>query len=201
MSDPSNEPTTTSWSVRPLLHRLALALAAAVGLGVVAPALASAAGADVRTPVSVLLSSFDDDEPADDGAGKAKKDKATKAPGADDTAEAGGEHGRIVSTVAHCAPRGQDPLFTVTGDDLQNHGAFVRVAAHGDVLTTDFGTFDLGTLAGAERLCTTLERMSAELEAEAGEDAAAKAKKAKREKPAKDHGNRPGGAAAAGDAD
>lgn len=68
-----------------------------------------------------------------------------------------GEHGRVVSTVAKCAPRGKDPLFEELGEDLGNHGAFVRAAAHGDTLTTPWGAFDLSTQAGADALCARLE--------------------------------------------
>src|ERR1700752_364663 len=43
----------------------------------------------------------------------------------------GGEHGAIVSTVAHGAPHGKDPLLSVEGAPA-NHGAYVTAAAHGD---------------------------------------------------------------------
>ena len=76
-----------------------------------------------------------------------------------------GEHGRIVSTVAQCAPRGKDPLFATLDDDLRNHGSFVRAAAHGDTLSTPWGEFDLSTQTGADALCAAVGAARAELAA------------------------------------
>lgn len=81
-------------------------------------------------------------------------------------------HGRIVSTVARCAPRGHGMrgLF----DSVRNHGELVRTAAHGGVVTltlpvltgtgTDVAlgegttevTHELTSVAAAEALCADL---------------------------------------------
>lgn len=93
-------------------------------------------------------------------------------------------HGKIVSTVAHCAPKGKDPLLEVEGAPA-NHGGYVRPAAHGDSLATPWGTFDLSTLSGAEQLCAAVEAARAELAPEAAKE---KGKKNKAKKPKKPHG-------------
>jgi hypothetical protein len=66
------------------------------------------------------------------------------------------EHGRLVSTVAQCAPKGKDPLLGVEGAPA-NHGGYVRAAAHGDTLTTPWGEYDLSTQAGADALCASFD--------------------------------------------
>jgi hypothetical protein len=68
----------------------------------------------------------------------------------------GGDHGLIVSTVAKCAPHGKDERLAVEGAP-GNHGAYVNAAAHGDSVTTPWGTFDLSTKAGADALCAALD--------------------------------------------
>jgi hypothetical protein len=68
-------------------------------------------------------------------------------------------HGEIVSTVAHCAPRGQE---RVEGFDLPNLGAYASTAARGEVLSVEAGDFDLSTLAGAEELCSAIEQARAD---------------------------------------
>jgi hypothetical protein len=90
-------------------------------------------------------------EPSDDGC-----DDASESPSAEPTeSEAADDHGQIVSTVAHCAPHGKDPLLAVDGAPA-HHGGYVSVAAHGETLTTPWGTFDLSTQAGADELCAAL---------------------------------------------
>lgn len=96
-------------------------------------------------------------EPADDCA-----ESATPVVSAEPSEEAAepepaedGEHGEIVSTVAKCAPKGKDPLLDAEGAPA-NHGGYVKAAAHGDTLTTPWGSFDLGTQAGADALCASL---------------------------------------------
>jgi hypothetical protein len=64
-----------------------------------------------------------------------------------------------VSTVAHCAPRGQERL---DGFDLPNLGAYVSTAARGEVLSVEAGEFDLSTLAGAEQLCGAIDQARAD---------------------------------------
>lgn len=90
----------------------------------------------------------------------------------EDDAAAGDEHGMIVSTVAHCAPRGAGMrgLF----DAIANHGALVSAAATGgsvtlavpelagegaDVAVGDTSTVvhELTSVAAAEALCVDLE--------------------------------------------
>lgn len=78
-----------------------------------------------------------------------------------------GEHGRIVSTVAHCAPKGKDALLDVEGAPA-NHGGYVKAAAHGDTLTLPWGSYDLSTQAGADDLCASLDAARESLAAEAG---------------------------------
>lgn len=69
-------------------------------------------------------------------------------------------HGQIVSTVAHCAPRGKDERLATL--EMRNHGAFVRAAAHGDTLSVAGADYDLSTMEGAEALCAMLDAMTAE---------------------------------------
>ena len=68
-------------------------------------------------------------------------------------------HGEIVSTVAQCAPRGQEQ---VDGFDLANHGADVSVAAQGGTLEVGAGEFPLSTLEDAEDLCAAPDDARAE---------------------------------------
>lgn len=86
--------------------------------------------------------------------------EASEAPESEDPG-----HGEIVSTVAHCAPKGKDPLLAVEGAPA-NHGAFVQAAAHGDSLATPWGTFDLSSQAGADALCAAVDAARAALPAE-----------------------------------
>jgi hypothetical protein len=74
--------------------------------------------------------------------------------------EDGGAHGKIVSTVAQCAPHGQDPLLSVEGAP-SNHGGYISAAAKGESLTTPWGAFDLSTQAGADSLCAALAKAEA----------------------------------------
>lgn len=87
--------------------------------------------------------------------------ESPEAPESPEASEAS-DHGAIVSTVAHCAPRGKDPLLAVDGAP-QHHGGYVSAAAHGDTLTTPWGTFDLSTQAGADALCAALDTARAAL--------------------------------------
>jgi hypothetical protein len=103
-------------------------------------------------------------------------------------------HGEVVSTVAHCAPKGKDPLLDVEGAPA-NHGGYVRAAAHGESLTTPWGTFDLSGQGGADALCTALDAARAALPPAAGKqhgrpDHARPAKPAKPAKVAKTRGAR-----------
>lgn len=103
----------------------------------------------------------------------------------EDTDDADGEHGLIVSTVAKCAPKGKDPLLDVEGAPA-NHGGYVKLAAHGDTLTTPWGEFDLATQAGADALCASFEAVRAALPDETAEPKVrGKKDKAERAKPAK----------------
>jgi hypothetical protein len=102
----------------------------------------------------------------------------TEAPEAEDA------HGAIVSTVAKCAPKGKDPLLDAEGAPA-NHGGYVKVAAHGDSLTTPWGTFDLSTQAGADALCAALDAARAELPAVEKQHGKKADKPAKKAKPAK----------------
>jgi hypothetical protein len=116
----------------------------------------------------------------------APESEAPEAPEADDA------HGTLVSTVAHCAPHGKDPLLAVAGTPA-NHGAYVRAAAHGDSLTTPWGTFDLSGQAGADALCTALTAARTDLPPAApkvthGKHHAAAPKPAKRPKHSPRHG-------------
>jgi hypothetical protein len=110
------------------------------------------------------------EEPADDCAAPEETASPTEQPAeeTDDADDAGGEHGRIVSTVAQCAPRGKDPLLDVEGAPA-NHGGYVQRAAHGDTLTTPWGEFDLATQAGADALCASLDGARAALPEETAE--------------------------------
>lgn len=103
-------------------------------------------------------------------------------------AEEASEHGQIVRTVAHCAPRGQGMkgLF----DSIRNHGAIVSAAAQGGTVTlavpvlTGAGTsvaltdavetveHELTSLEAAEALCADLETIATAnaLAAELAED-------------------------------
>jgi hypothetical protein len=83
----------------------------------------------------------------------------SEAPEPSESADA---HGAVVSTVAHCAPKGHDPLLDVDGAP-GSHGAFVSAAAHGTSLTTPWGTFDLSTQAGADALCAAVDAARAAL--------------------------------------
>ena len=71
-----------------------------------------------------------------------------------DEGETSDLHGEIVSTVAHCAPRGQE---RVDGFDLANHGAYVSTAAQSGMLSVAAGEFDLSTLDGAQALCDAID--------------------------------------------
>ncbi|HZG93909.1 MAG TPA: hypothetical protein VEZ46_04290 [Mycobacteriales bacterium] len=112
---------------------------------------------------------------------------------ADDEADdaAADSAGRIVSTVARCAPKGKDALLAAAGPGLTNHGAFVQVAAAGGTLTTSFGTFDLATPSGADAFCAAADAAAAELgvakkvKADKADKAVAKAAKVKAAKAAK----------------
>jgi hypothetical protein len=117
----------------------------------------------------------------------------TEAPETPEAAEPGeaAAHGRIVSTVAHCAPHGKDPLLAVAGAPA-NHGGYVTAAAHGDSLTTPWGTFDLSGQAGADALCAALDTARAALppaapKARHGKPDHAKAVHGKPAKPGKHH--------------
>lgn len=91
-------------------------------------------------------------------------------PPAEDEEEAGtegdeaGSHGALVSRVAHCAPRGKDPLFEQLDQDT--HGDFVRAAAHGDTISVGGESYDLSTEQGVEDLCDALDEMREQLETE-----------------------------------
>jgi hypothetical protein len=147
------------------------------------------------------------DECDDDEADEATESPTTaptpsESESPEDDEDSDSEHGSIVSTVAKCAPRGQDPLLDVDGAP-SNHGGYVRVAAHGGVLTTPFGTFDLSTQAGADALCAALPAARAAAEAAAEDDAQDEAKKDKKNKKNKKGKgkNRGNGAAASGSDD
>ena len=126
----------------------------------------------------------DCEEKDDDGDGTTAAPSASAAPEAVPSAEPSkaeteaedGEHGKVVSTVAKCAPHGKDPLFETAGEELRNHGAFVKAAAHGDTLTTPWGTFDLSTQAGADALCAAIDLARADLAADAEKADKGKAK-------------------------
>jgi hypothetical protein len=108
----------------------------------------------------------------------APESEAPEAPETPEAEEPGdaAAHGRLVSTVAHCAPHGKDPLLAVEGAPA-NHGAYVTVAAHGGSLTTPWGTFDLSAQAGADALCAALDAARATLPPAAHGKAAHRAKK------------------------
>jgi hypothetical protein len=108
----------------------------------------------------------------DEGAGDDDGSLSTDDVDGEDAAAAGNEHGMIVSTVAHCAPRGAGMrgLF----DAIVNHGALVSAAATGgsvtlavpelagegaDVAVGDTSTVvhELTSVAAAEALCADLE--------------------------------------------
>jgi hypothetical protein len=118
----------------------------------------------------------------------------SEAPESPEAAEPGdaAAHGRLVSTVAHCAPHGKDPLLAVEGAPA-NHGAYVTAAAHGDSLTTPWGTFDLSGQAGADALCAALDAARAALPPAAPK--AAHAKHAGKAHAAKAHHGKPAKAA------
>ncbi|HWL35095.1 MAG TPA: hypothetical protein VNQ77_02780 [Frankiaceae bacterium] len=127
------------------------------------------------------------EEPADDCAEPAEETPVpSEEPAeAEETEDADGEHGRIVSTVAKCAPKGKDPLLDVEGAPA-NHGGYVKPAAHGDTLSTPWGEFDLSTQAGADALCASFEAARAALPDETAEPKVrGKKDKAERAKPAK----------------
>jgi hypothetical protein len=96
----------------------------------------------------------------DDGVEGDLIEDGDEAPGVEDIddTETSQAHGRIVSTVAHCAPRGQERL---EGFDLPNLGAYVSTAARGEVLSVAGREFDLSTLEGAEELCSAIEQARA----------------------------------------
>jgi hypothetical protein len=97
-----------------------------------------------------------DADEGDDG----EQEEVEEAPAVEDVGdEASERHGDIVSTVAHCAPRGQE---RVDGFDLPNLGAYVSTAARGEVLSVEAGEFDLSTLEGAEQLCDAIDQARAD---------------------------------------
>ena len=131
----------------------------------------------------------------------------TPTPSETDDAE-DGTHGQIVSTVAHCAPKGKDPLLDVEGAPA-NHGGYVKPAAHGDTLTLPWGEYDLSTQAGADDLCASLDAARDSLDTDAA-TAKVHGKKDKGERPtkpakpakaAKAKGGKHGGDSADGDDD
>lgn len=61
--------------------------------------------------------------------------------------------GRIVSTIARCAPTGRDAERL---EGVRNHGDLVKAAAQGQVVTIDGRSYDLSRLEDAEALCATL---------------------------------------------
>lgn len=173
---------STSWGSRTaaaLPRRLALVAAAAVTFGAVAPALANTAGADVPNPVVVALRASGSKVADVVGKSVAQTQQPTEPQGDDvDEGDDATGHGKVVSTVARCAPRGKDPLLAVAGAPA-HHGGYVRVAAHGDSLTTPWGTFDLATQAGADALCRALATARAALAADAEKPASKPAKAGK----------------------
>jgi hypothetical protein len=128
-------------------------------------------------------------EDADEGEGEDCEESASptvaptsEAPEESEAPDEDGTHGQIVSTVAKCAPHGKDPLLSVEGAPT-NHGGYVRPAAHGESLTTPWGTFDLSTQAGADALCASLDGARAALpEAEKAAKEHGKKDHAKKEK-------------------
>src|SRR4051812_21417211 len=109
-------------------RRAGVSVLGVVVLSGAAPALANAAGAHVRNPVAVTLhalrSSAEETSPVPTASPAPSESEApetegpeTEAPESPDAAEPGeaAEHGRVVSTVAHCAPHGKDPLLAVEG--------------------------------------------------------------------------------------
>ena len=148
---------------------------------------------DAEVPEECLVSDEDDDADDADEAGEEQDgdesnggsedaDEAEDAEDAEDAdegvdEEAGVEdvdadetselHGEIVSTVAHCAPRGQE---RVDGFDLPNLGAYVSTAARGEVLSVEAGEFDLSTLEGAEQLCEAIDQARADAADESSVD-------------------------------
>lgn len=132
-----------------------------------------AASAQVAPPASVVLRSSDSHvtAPKPSKSPEAEESEApespepTEAPESPEPADSASPddgHGAIVSTVAHCAPHGTDPLLSVDGAPA-NHGGYVSVAAQGGSLTTPWGTFDLSTQAGADALCSALDAARAAL--------------------------------------
>ncbi len=113
----------------------------------------SPAESPAESPVPVSSEQPDCDENAPPGSSPSA---APSPAGSEESDAEAGEHGTIVSTVARCAPHGKDVLLAVEGAP-GSHGSYVRAAAHGDSLTTPWGTFDLSTLAGAEQLCAALD--------------------------------------------
>ncbi len=112
-----------------------------------------------------------------------------------DTEELEERHGAIVSTVAHCSPRGR----TAKDGGWPNHGTFVSAAANGlplEVTVTDPTTgepttisADLSTLAGAEAMCAAIAEHQAAVAAsdvEGDTKADAKAEKQAQKQAAKD---------------
>lgn len=113
-----------------------------------------------------------------------------------------GAHGKLVSTVATCAPKGKDPLLAVEGAP-GNHGGYVRAAAHGETLTTPWGAFDLSTQAGADELCAAVAAARDALPAETASPGRGKSGKEHgkptKDKAAKEHAKGAEGAAGSGD--
>ena len=236
------ETASVSWNCR-ALRRAAWSLGAAVVLAAVGPAIANAAGAHVRNPVTIALNAFGTDHPQDCSAEPEPTATPTESVSAEPTAaptespaaetsveptavptesvsaeptvvptevptcveasptasvspsaeapeseapeseapeaENADGHGEVVSTVAHCAPKGRDPLLDVEGAPA-NHGAFVKAAAHGESLVTPWGTFDLSAQAGADALCAAVDAARAALPPEPAKTHG---------KPAKEHGH------------
>lgn len=94
--------------------------------------------------------------------------------GDEEASDDDGVHGEIVSTVAHCAPRGSIGALI---EGATNHGRYVTAAAHGDTVelyvptltegaegeaptvepATDPTAFDLTTVEDADALCDALD--------------------------------------------
>jgi hypothetical protein len=229
MTQTQTQTPSVSWGAR-ALRRTAWTLGSAVVLAALGPAIANAAGAHMRNPVSIALNALGSADDPQDCAGEPTPEPTvvpTETPSVEPTAvptesvsveptvvptpcvepsespsvepteseapesaapesetpesEAPDGHGLVVSTVAHCAPKGHDPLLA----DGANHGTFVRAAAHGESVETPWGTFDLSSQAGADAFCAAIDAARA-----AVPPAPAKVHGKQHEKPAKTHGTK-----------
>lgn len=165
---PAPEPTLSevvAAAVSDYLEQLELSpeAAAEVGqaLGDLVQALADAAADEIAEPVL----DEEDDEGEQETAAELEEVEQELETDEDET------HGEIVSTVAHCAPRGK--ILQGTG---LNHGTYVSAVAGGDTVVVPAviegeidveggEEFTVETVEDAEALCEALEAFVLDLEA------------------------------------